>query len=85
MEALCSRRGSRQKEGTFYFIAYKAGELLDKVRFTSRYYFEGEEIAQAKISDHDDVAQVYCGNRAERKGIPAGLEPAKDQTDRQLL
>ena len=35
-----------QKEGMFYFIAYKAGELLKKVRFTSRYYFEGEEITQ---------------------------------------
>ena len=29
----------RQKEGTFYFIAYNAVELLDKVRFTSRFFF----------------------------------------------
>ena len=35
----------KQKEGTFYFIAYKATDLLEKVRFTSRYHFEGEEIA----------------------------------------
>ena len=28
-----------QKEGTFYFIAYKATELLDQVSFSSRYYF----------------------------------------------
>ena len=27
----------RQKEGAFYFIAYKAADLLDRVRFTSRY------------------------------------------------
>ena len=33
-----------QKEGTFYFAAVKATELLDRVRFTSRYYFECEEI-----------------------------------------
>ena len=33
-----------QKEGTFYFIAYKAADLLDRVSFTSRYYFEGEQI-----------------------------------------
>ena len=33
-----------QKEGTFYFIAYKAAELLDRVSFSSRYYFEGEQI-----------------------------------------
>ena len=39
----------RQKEGIFYFIAYKAVDLLEKVRFTSRYYFEGEEIVQGKM------------------------------------
>ncbi len=58
-----------QKEGAFYFIAYKAGELLSKVRFTSRYYFEGEEIAQAKISDHDDVAQFIAGIERSEKGF----------------
>ena len=33
-----------QKEGAFYFIAYKASEVLDRVSFSSRYYFEGEQI-----------------------------------------
>ncbi len=51
-----------QKEGMFYFIAYKAGDLLEKVRFTSRYYFEGEEIAQTKIAEHDEVRAIHCGD-----------------------
>ena len=66
-----------QKEGMFYFIAYKAGELLEKVRFTSRYYFEGEEIAQAKISEHDDVAQFIAGIERSEKGFQRVLNRQK--------
>ena len=66
-----------QKEGAFYFIAYKAGELLNKVRFTSRYYFEGEEIAQAKIFDHDDVAQFIAGIERSEKGFQRVLNRQK--------
>jgi len=51
----------KQKEGTFYFIAYKASDLLEKIRFASRYYFEGEEILQARLSEHDEVAQFIAG------------------------
>ena len=67
----------RQKEGTFYFIAYNAVDLLDKVRFTSRYYFEGEEIAQAKISEHDDVAQFIAGIERSEKGFQRQLNRQK--------
>ena len=35
----------RQKDGVFYFVAYPAEDLLDKVRFISRFYGEGEQIA----------------------------------------
>src|ERR1051326_7660262 len=35
----------RQKEGTFYFVSYKAPDLLRKVRFISRFNFEGESTA----------------------------------------
>lgn len=66
-----------QKEGAFYFIAYKAGELLHKVRFTSRYYFEGEEIAQGKISEHDDVAQFIAGIERSEKGFQRVLNRQK--------
>ena len=67
----------RQKEGTFYFIAYNAADLLDKVRFTSRYFFEGEEIAQGKISEHDDVAQFIAGIERSEKGFQRQLNRQK--------
>ena len=67
----------RQKEGTFYFIAYNAGDLLDKVRFTSRYFFEGEELVQAKISEHDDVAQFIAGIERSEKGFQRQLNRQK--------
>ncbi|MBL8074169.1 MAG: hypothetical protein JNL29_07350, partial [Nitrospira sp.] len=66
-----------QKEGTFYFIAYNAGHLLEKVRFTSRYYFEGEEITQTKIADHDEVAQFIAGIERSEKGFQRVLNRQK--------
>jgi DGQHR domain-containing protein len=50
----------RQKEGTFYFIPYKATELLNQVRFTSRYYHEGEKIEAEEPGD-DEVARFIAG------------------------
>ncbi|MBH0198410.1 MAG: DGQHR domain-containing protein [Nitrospira sp.] len=67
----------RQKEGTFYFIAYKAADLLEKVRFTSRYYFEGEEIAQSRIAEHDEVAQFIAGIERSEKGFQRVLNRQK--------
>ena len=66
-----------QKEGMFYFIAYNAGDLLEKVRFTSRYYFEGEEIAQTKIAEHDEVAQFIAGIERSEKGFQRVLNRQK--------
>jgi DGQHR domain-containing protein len=57
----------RQKDSVFYFISYQASDLLEKVRFTSRYSFEGEEIGQDRLPDHDDVAKFIAGvERSER-------------------
>ena len=67
----------RQKEGTFYFVAYKAADLLEKVRFTSRYFFEGEEIAQGRISEHDEVAQFIAGIERSDKGFQRVLNRQK--------
>ena len=50
----------RQKEGGFYFIAYKARDLLDRIRFTSRYYYEGEHI-EAETAGEDEVARFIAG------------------------
>ena len=55
-----------QKEGTFYFIPFKATDLLDRVSFSSRYYFEGEEIAADEPGD-DEVAKFIAGiEKSER-------------------
>ena len=67
----------RQKEGMFYFIAYNAADLLEKVRFTSRYFFEGEEISQARLSEHDEVAQFIAGIERSEKGFQRVLNRLK--------
>src|SRR5262245_44919508 len=42
----------RQKDGIFYFVSFKAPDVLSRVRFTSRFYFEGETIeAEADVDD----------------------------------
>jgi DGQHR domain-containing protein len=50
----------RQKDGIFYFGSYRATELLDKVRFISRFYGEGEEIAPSRIAVGDEIAQFIA-------------------------
>src|SRR5499426_2956482 len=47
----------RQKDGVFYFVSYRAKDLLSKVRFISRFYGDGEEIAASRIAEDDDIAQ----------------------------
>ncbi len=54
----------RQKDGVFYFVSYPARDLMAKVRFISRFYGEGEQIAPARIAHDDDVAQFI--SRIER-------------------
>lgn len=55
----------RQKDGRFYFVSYKAADLLPKVHFTSRYYFEGESLEPTETGAHDDVARFIAS--VERK------------------
>ena len=48
----------RQKDSVFYFCAYPSEDLLDKVRFISRFYAEGEpSLAPDAAEDNDEVAQ----------------------------
>ena len=65
-----------QKEGTFYFIAYKGAELLDRVRFTSRYYFEGERIEADEPGD-DEVARFIAGIEKSEKSFQRILNQRK--------
>jgi DGQHR domain-containing protein len=46
----------RQKDSVYYFVAYPADDLLDKVRFISRYYGEGEQIAPDAPKEPDEIA-----------------------------
>jgi DGQHR domain-containing protein len=66
----------RQKEGRFYFIAYKASDLLDRVRFTSRYYFEGERI-EAEAPEDDEVARFIAGIEKGEKAFQRLLNRQK--------
>jgi len=54
----------RQKDGIFYFASYPAADILGKVRFISRYYGEGEEIAPQSVPHNDEIAQFIA--RIER-------------------
>ncbi|HXG50406.1 MAG TPA: DGQHR domain-containing protein [candidate division Zixibacteria bacterium] len=65
-----------QKEGAFYFVAYKAPDLLERVRFTSRYYFEGEEI-EAEEPGEDEVAKFIAGIERSEKSFQRVLNRRK--------
>ena len=67
----------RQKDGIFYFAAYKAKDLLAKVRFISRFYGEGEQIAPTRISQDDDVAQFISKIERTDGAFQRGLSRAK--------
>jgi DGQHR domain-containing protein len=55
----------RQKDSVFYFAAYPTEDLLDKVRFISRFYGEGESIRAEELEDDDEVGQFI--SRIEQK------------------
>ncbi len=65
-----------QKEGTFYFVAFKAADLLDHVSFSSRYYFEGEQIEADEPGD-DEVAKFIAGIEKSEKSFQRLLNRRK--------
>ncbi len=50
----------RQKDGVFYFVAYPTEDLLEKVRFISRFYGEGEKIAAEEVDEDDEVGRFIA-------------------------
>jgi DGQHR domain-containing protein len=46
----------RQKDAVFYFVSYPAEDLLEKVRFISRFYGEGESIKPEDVPADDEIA-----------------------------
>src|SRR5687768_11921668 len=67
----------RQKDGVFYFVSYRAKDLLGKVRFISRFYGENEEIAPSKISEDDDIAQFIAKIERTDQAFQRSLSRAK--------
>ncbi len=50
----------RQKDSVFYFVAYPAEDLLQKVRFISRFYAEGDKIQAEEVASADEVGQFIA-------------------------
>jgi DGQHR domain-containing protein len=67
----------RQKDGIFYFVSYPAKDLLARVRFISRFYGEGEQIAPSRIAQDDDIAQFISRIERTDHAFQRGLSQAK--------
>ncbi|HZN23755.1 MAG TPA: DGQHR domain-containing protein, partial [Burkholderiales bacterium] len=65
------------KDGIFYFVSYRAKDLLARVRFISRFYGEGEEIAPSRVSQDDDVAQFISRIERNDNAFQRALSRAK--------
>src|SRR5215471_4048607 len=62
----------RQKDGMFYFVSFKASDILSRVRFTSRYYFEGETI-EAEAERDDPIAKFIGSIEKSEKAFQRQL------------
>src|SRR6185436_12935867 len=67
----------RQKDGVFYFAAYPAEDLLDKVRFISRFYGEGDKIQADEVEAGDEVGHFIAKIEATDHAFQRQLSKAK--------
>ena len=67
----------RQKDGVFYFVSYRAKDLMGKVRFISRFYGEGEEIAPSRVAQDDDIAQFIAKIERNDEAFQRSLSRSK--------
>jgi DGQHR domain-containing protein len=67
----------RQKDSVFYFVAYPAQDLLEKVRFISRFYGEGEKIAAEEVPESDEVGQFISKIERTDKAFQRVISKAK--------
>jgi DGQHR domain-containing protein len=68
----------RQKDAFFYFASYPCEQLLQKVRFISRFYDEeGGEIKPSPPEEEDDVAQFIAKIERSDKAFQRELSRAK--------
>src|SRR5512142_2389280 len=67
----------RQKDSVFYFVAYSTQALLDRVRFISRYYGEGEQIAPEEPTEEDEIGRFIERIERSEKAFQRPLSRAK--------
>jgi DGQHR domain-containing protein len=67
----------RQKDSVFYFAAYPASDVLEKVRFISRYYGEGDQITPEQPDDEDEIAEFITRIEKTEKAFQRSLSRAK--------
>jgi DGQHR domain-containing protein len=67
----------RQKDSVFYFVAYPTEALLQKVRFISRYYMEGDTIEAEEAKADDEIAKFIAGIERTEKAFQRQLSRRK--------
>lgn len=68
----------RQKDSVFYFCAYPVDDVLDKVRFISRFYAEGApSLAGEEVEAEDEVASFISKIESTDAAFQRQLSKAK--------
>jgi DGQHR domain-containing protein len=67
----------RQKDGVFYFVAFPAEDVLERVRFISRFYGDGMQIAPEVAPEGDDVARFISKIERSDAAFQRTLSKAK--------
>jgi DGQHR domain-containing protein len=67
----------RQKDGVFYFAAYLPEDLLEKVRFISRFHGEGERIEAEAVEKDDEVGHFIAKIEQTDQAFQRQLSKAK--------
>ncbi len=67
----------RQKDGVFYFAAYPPEDLLEKVRFISRFHGEGESIEADEVEKDDEVGHFIAKIEQTDQAFQRQLSKAK--------
>jgi DGQHR domain-containing protein len=67
----------RQKDGVFYFAAYPPEDLLEKVRFISRFHGEGERIEADAVEEGDEVGRFIAKIEQTDQAFQRQLSKAK--------
>jgi DGQHR domain-containing protein len=67
----------RQKDGVFYFAAYPPEDLLEKVRFISRFHGEGDRIDAEEVEEDDEVGRFIAKIEQTDQAFQRQLSKAK--------